>query len=613
VARLLGPDENTRLAYISTAGSTLRSAAGKSAIIYADSAASTLADILTEAGGAVSGSTLTIDAYSRFPLFQFPDGVDTVYAVVNGGPTVALYARTDDRLDALATRMTAIEAGGAGDALLLHKAGAETVTGVKTFSASPVVPSPLGGTDAANKTYADTTAAAAAASALASAVHLTGNETIAGTKTFSSAPSVPDSSFAEAKVTNLVTDLAAKNPLAFGATRPGRPAISSWITTFQSGHGFSVLSSTLASAADDTADYVLGTQCYAATTKTDNTAGSVQKTGITAFDATGKSLVLVAKVTDITNLTELIVYAGDNTFTNIYQWTVQDGGLDAQRFFKSGEWAFITLSFQDAAVTGSPTRNSLTAVRLRCRCSNTFSTTVRWQGVGLAAEQSTYPNGVVSLSFDDTYASQYSQARVVMDRYGYPGTAYTIVDAVGTGGFMTLAQLHALEDVNGWDVAGHAYTLADHGTGLNNLSNPALVADLSQMRNWLESNGFRGRQHLAYPLGAFDPTTIATCRQYFSSSRSIISRTKAETVNPADPFKLRSASLTNSNMPASVWTTAIDNAYTNKAWLHLTFHNLVTSGPGANDILVSDFTTIVDYIATKGMPVKTVREVLNGL
>jgi hypothetical protein len=41
-------------------------------------------------------------------------------------------------------------------------------------------------------------------------VHNTGAETIAGVKTFSSSPVVPDGSFAEAKVTNLTTDLAAK-------------------------------------------------------------------------------------------------------------------------------------------------------------------------------------------------------------------------------------------------------------------------------------------------------------------------------------------------------------------------------------------------------------------
>lgn len=44
--------------------------------------------------------------------------------------------------------------------------------------------------------------------------HLTGNETIAGVKTFSSAPAVPDASFAEAKVSGLVTDLAGKVALS---------------------------------------------------------------------------------------------------------------------------------------------------------------------------------------------------------------------------------------------------------------------------------------------------------------------------------------------------------------------------------------------------------------
>lgn len=41
-------------------------------------------------------------------------------------------------------------------------------------------------------------------------IHNTGAETVAGVKTFSSAPVVPDGSFAEAKVTGLVADLAAK-------------------------------------------------------------------------------------------------------------------------------------------------------------------------------------------------------------------------------------------------------------------------------------------------------------------------------------------------------------------------------------------------------------------
>lgn len=161
MARFLGPDENTRLVYVSSGGN-LRSAVGKTAVIYADSAATTLADIRTEAGAAVAGSQLVVDAYSKIPIFQFPDGADTVYARINSGPIVALYASTDEVAAALAVRLVALEAGGVADALLVHLAGDETVSGVKTFSTSPVVPDPVASGHAATKGYVDTTAGAAA-------------------------------------------------------------------------------------------------------------------------------------------------------------------------------------------------------------------------------------------------------------------------------------------------------------------------------------------------------------------------------------------------------------------------------------------------------------------
>ena len=46
----------------------------------------------------------------------------------------------------------------ATDSAVVHNTGAETVAGVKTFSSSPVVPTPTNTTDAANKSYVDTAA-----------------------------------------------------------------------------------------------------------------------------------------------------------------------------------------------------------------------------------------------------------------------------------------------------------------------------------------------------------------------------------------------------------------------------------------------------------------------
>ena len=50
------------------------------------------------------------------------------------------------------------DAGAAVDAAVVHNSGAESVAGTKTFSASPVVPVPTLGNQAANKTYLDSVA-----------------------------------------------------------------------------------------------------------------------------------------------------------------------------------------------------------------------------------------------------------------------------------------------------------------------------------------------------------------------------------------------------------------------------------------------------------------------
>src|SRR5205814_7201009 len=56
----------------------------------------------------------------------------------------------------------------ADDASVVHNSGNETVAGVKTFISSPVVPTPSSYTDVANKAYVDNTTTAGAPDATAS-------------------------------------------------------------------------------------------------------------------------------------------------------------------------------------------------------------------------------------------------------------------------------------------------------------------------------------------------------------------------------------------------------------------------------------------------------------
>lgn len=104
------------------------------------------------------------------------------------------------------TGLTAALAAKAIDAVVVKLTGNQTVAGVKTFSDSPVVPD-------ASFSIAKTSGLQTAldAKALDSAVaHDTGNETWAGVKTFSSSPLVPDLSWSIAKTTGLQAALDAK-------------------------------------------------------------------------------------------------------------------------------------------------------------------------------------------------------------------------------------------------------------------------------------------------------------------------------------------------------------------------------------------------------------------
>lgn len=130
MTRLIGPDNADRLAYtLVTASGTMKNALKgvplARATFYDDpdpTAEPTsdmlqgLADIRTLAGVAIPDSTVTINSVSQFPLIQFPDGTpygpDSLLVQVQvgqsgTGPPYRLYARQDDRTDALNAALNA--------------------------------------------------------------------------------------------------------------------------------------------------------------------------------------------------------------------------------------------------------------------------------------------------------------------------------------------------------------------------------------------------------------------------------------------------------------------------------------------------------------------------
>ncbi len=404
---------------------------------------------------------------------------------------------------------------------------------------------------------------------------------------------------------------------------PSWVAPSQILTTLQSGHGWSNnAGSTLAT---DTSDYVLGSQSVRITTGGTGAQANLSRAGMSSFDATGKALRLRFKVTDVTRMAEIGCFLGSSNFASNYKFSIQVTG--ASKFIQSGEWCTVTLSFHDAAVTGTPDRAALTDARLYVIDDNTGNpVVVNWQSFELVPDGSaTWPNGVISITFDDSYASQWTLGKKTLDAYGYPATAYSISDYIGNAGRLTLAQLQAMQDRCGWEIAAHASTGANHSTSYTGLTAEALEADIREQHAWLLERGLRGADGTAYPLGQFGLTadglpTVDVVRAHWGYARTTHSRTK-ETFPPADRWRLRAISAISTfaggYTPATLTTTTtgdIDKCKANKSWLILVFHDILAAGPltATTQCLASDFDAIVAAINAAGVPVRTVADVLRS-
>ena len=378
------------------------------------------------------------------------------------------------------------------------------------------------------------------------------------------------------------------------------PVISSYFERFQSGHGWTILGGG-ASITDDTSDYVIGSQCATFQTRTDGTARSAEKAGYSK-SLTSSQIAVTFKIDDTTNLTEIILYAGDTAFANYYQWTIYGDTSEAQRWFKSGEWVTMVLTFAGATTSGSPSRSTIQKLRFRVGASNgAAATTVKLGAIGAVAEDSTFPNGVVSITFDDLYASNWTKARPKLSEYGYPATIYAISDRIGET-YMSVDKLRALEAL-GWEIGVHG------NTSLTSMSIEAAEADVIRERGALSAYGFRGLRNYAYPQGGFSTDVMNMLKKHFSSARTICYR-QSEALRPNDPMRLRAYSPSNTTTTTAL-TNEITAAYNNKGWLILTFHDIADTATLGTQYSTANFATVIDHINSTGIPVRTVGDVLS--
>lgn len=136
--------------------------------------------------------------------------------------------------------------------------------------------------------------------------------------------------------------------------------------------------------------------------------------------------------------------------------------------------------------------------------------------VGITLEQlhEAYAGGAelplhpVVLTFDDGYASFYSNAFPLLQQHGFPGTLFVITGSVGKPYFVTWDQVREMAAA-GIEMGGHTVNHPD----LTKLDAKRQAFELSESRRVLAEQSGRPVRFCAYPSGRYNERTLALARE----------------------------------------------------------------------------------------------------
>lgn len=197
---------------------------------------------------------------------------------------------------------------------------------------------------------------------------------------------------------------------------------------------------------------------------------------------------------------------------------------------------------------------------------------------------------IVTTTFDDGYADTIIAAKL-MNKYGFRGTSFIMLDYIGRPNYMTQEQIDYLASI-GWGIGGH------HQTNLTTMSPTTLDGELSKVRTYLEQHKYAGREHFAYPNGAHNALVDRTVSKYFSTARTIdgfnqpIGCAIRESINSKE---------TNKDTPTQTLIDWVSEAVERKEWVNLNFHMLKDTASTLTEYSISGFIEVLEALYQSGV------------
>lgn len=172
---------------------------------------------------------------------------------------------------------------------------------------------------------------------------------------------------------------------------------------------------------------------------------------------------------------------------------------------------------------------------------------------------------LVSITFDDGWASSFDNGVPLLEEHGYRGTFYVNPAAIETPTFMTAEQLRALDE-GGHDIALHSHEHVD----LAAIGGDAVDHQLREGQDVLAQADLPSG-HLAVPHGRSDAQVEWYARQYYESVRG--TQWGINTRQNFDPYRLLAFYVDHLSKPEDI-VYALDEARKRNGWLILIYHEV---------------------------------------
>ena len=212
------------------------------------------------------------------------------------------------------------------------------------------------------------------------------------------------------------------------------------VTFFQAGHDWWGSGDQADFDLNDPGDSCLGAQSARMTSGGTGANTRIGRTGLEPVDFTARDVAVWVRVDDWTHLDVLRLWLSSDPgdFRNAVTFDLTTVTDDSLRYVQPGEWVrFVVPWGHGEAEPGAEVdRAHIRTAQLQVFDDNSgHPVTVHWNGLAAVSRtHNPFPRGVVSLTFDDGYLTQDTEARSYLDLRGMRGTLYALRSYAETGG-----------------------------------------------------------------------------------------------------------------------------------------------------------------------------------